>query len=154
MGSLCRLKSTSRAVLQSFSYLEGLVFWSLNVLLLNILCDDFVGHIPTRAHEVAACPKVAPPELFLQGSEVLQHVVGSLSLYHLHHTTRSDLRRNAEQKMDVVWPHVTLEYLYVVGPANLPYQLAQSETYLSPKNRLAVLWYKYKVEMELVNRVS
>jgi hypothetical protein len=89
--------------------------WQLH----GVLLDDLVGHLAAAAHEVAACPQVPTPELRPQLSSILQEMVGRFALDRLHDPARREMRRDAQQQMDMLRPDVPLDDLDVERPANL-----------------------------------
>ena len=68
-----------------------------------------------------------------------QQVMRGLALYRLHDATRRQVRRDAEQQMDVIGPNVSLHNLNVVRPADLPNQIPHLRADLTAEHRLAIL---------------
>ncbi len=96
---------------------------------------------------------MSPPELAVYVPKLAQQLVRRTTLYELHHATRRQVRREAQQKMHVIRPNVTLEDHDVVGLADLPHQISNPNPYWPFQDRLAVLRNEHEVQMDLVDRV-
>jgi hypothetical protein len=82
----------------------------------------------------------------------LEEVVGRLALDRLHDTARRQMRRDAQQQVDVVRPDVALQDLDVLRPTDLSNQIAQP--YVPPKHRLAILRDEYEMVMQCIHTMT
>jgi hypothetical protein len=122
----------------SFRNLEVVVL-ELDILMLDVLRQHFIRHVPRRGSEIPSSPQMSAPELLVQPPVVSKKVVGSLPLDHMHHFARRQVRRNIEKQVDVVRSHMPLQDQDVVASAYLPDQFTQPLADLPAKDRLAVL---------------
>ena len=108
----------------------------------------------SAAHEVATRPQVPTPILRPQPSMIGQEVVGGLALYRLHDATRRQVRRDAEQQMDVVGPNVSLQNLDVLGPTDLTDQVPHLRPDVTAQHRLAILRDEHEVVVQRIHRMG
>ena len=64
-----------------------------------------------------------------------QEVMRGLALYRLHDATRRQVRRDAEQQMDVIGPNVALQNLNVLRSADLPNQIPNLRADVTAEHR-------------------
>ena len=132
----------------SLRYFKYIVVLGFDTLKLYVLRYHFIRYIAARRHKVPPSPKVPIPELLPQSVELLQQMMRRLILDRLHHSARSQIRWHAQQQMNVIGPYMALQYLDVVTPADLPYQLPYSQCHVPTQCRLAVLRDKYEVVVQ------
>ena len=137
----------------SFRDLEVLVVLGLDILLLNVLLDHLIRHVPTRGHEVPTSPEMPAPELLPQRPKILEETMRRLALDGLHHLARSQSRRHADQEVNMIGPHVPLQYLDILRLANLDNELTHPAAYLPSKHRFAVLRDEHEVIVEEIHAV-
>src|SRR5262249_38236330 len=118
------------------------------------LRNDLVRHVPAATHEVPTGPQVPTPELRPQLSAILQQVMRGLPLNRLHHAARRQVRRGAQQQMDMGGLPVALPNLYVLASTNLPDQVADFGPNFAPQHRLAILRDEHEVVVQAVNRMG
>src|SRR5262245_55375606 len=92
---------------------------TFDVLLLDVDPDHLVGDVPATGDEVASGPHTPYPEVPPQVPKIPHEMMGCPALDELHHAARRDVRWNAEQKMDMVWPNVAGQDLDVARTADL-----------------------------------
>ena len=85
---------------------------------------------------------------------VLQEMVGRLALNRLHDPARRQVRRDAQQQMDMLRPDVPLDDLNVVRPADLPNQVAHLRADLPAQHRLAILRDEHEVIVQRIHRMG
>jgi len=156
---MCRLKSTEGARRAAhagslLANLEAVVILGLGTLEPNIVGYRLVGHISTAAHEVAAPPQVPTPERRPQPPIILEEMMGGLALDRLHDTARREVGWGTQQQVDMVGPHVPLENLDILIPADFPDQIPHRVADLPHQDRLAILRGEHEVVVQTINRVG
>ena len=124
--------------------LEAVVVLRLGTLQPNILGNGFVRDVPAAAHEVATAPQVPAPEHRPQPSIILEEMMGGLPLNRLHYTARREVGWGAQQQVDVVGAHVSLENFDVLTTTDFPDQISHAVADLPHKHRLAILRGEYE----------
>ena len=99
-------------------------------------------------------PTGAGPERLAQLSPVHQEVVGGLALDRLHDPARRQVRRDAEQQMDMFRPDVALDDLYVERPADLPNQITHLRANFPAQHRLPILRDEHEVVVQRIHRMG
>jgi hypothetical protein len=108
-------------------------------LLLNVLLDDFVGHVAARHAEVPSGPHVPPPELLAQVRELVHQFVRTLPFQHLEQPADRDLRRDAHEQMHVILRDVPLDDRDLLIATDFAEQFPEPESDFARHDRLAVL---------------
>ena len=90
---------------------EVLVVLGLDTLQPNILSHDDVLHIAAARDEVATRPQLSAPEHLAELSTIHEQMVRRLPLNRLHDAGRSKMRRHAQQQLDMIRTHLTLQNL-------------------------------------------
>jgi len=152
MGDRGRLKTESAMQTHSIANSKRVVS-GLDILVLDVMGQNFIRHIPARCHKVAPRPQMSAPKLLLQRPKVPQQMVRTLALDGLHHATRRQLRRHTQQQMHMVPTHVPPQDFDVVRAADLPHQLAQLHRHVSAQHRLAVLGDEDEMVVQQINSV-
>src|SRR6266851_6216515 len=98
---------------------KAVLVLGLGTLELNILRNHLVRHVAAARHEVATCPQVPTPELGPQLSTILEEMMGRFPLNRLHHAARREVRRGAQQQMDMIGTDMPLQNLNVIRPTDL-----------------------------------
>ena len=154
-GFDARLKSAKGRVCDAgdlLADLEIIVFFGGQVLVLDVLCENFIRDIPARRNEVATCPQVPSPKGLVQASKFPHQSIRRLAFDRLHHSTRRKIRRHAQHQVHMVWPDVTLDDLDLHRPTDLPNQVARTQPDVSSQDRLAVLRDENEMVVDLVDR--
>ena len=120
---------------------------------LDILFDDLVSYIPTATAEVAASPKVPTPICFSEMRVLTEQFMGCLSFEPLHQTTDRYLRRNRDEKMDVILRDMTLDDVHAFVLADLSDYIPNSKRYGFIQNLLPVFRDPHQMKMYRENRM-
>jgi len=123
------------------------------ILLLNVLRDHFVRHVPRTDAEVPARPHVPPPEFLSQMCKLVQQLERTLPFQHLEQTADGHLRRNAYEQMDMVFRDVPLHDRDFVVAANFANQFSDAQPDFTCQHRLAVLRDPDNVQVNLERSV-
>lgn len=116
-------------------------------LLFDVFFDYFIGDVARTDAEVTARPQVASPELLSQVWKFMHHLVGRLTLQHLHQSANGHLWRKADEQMHVVAGDVPFDNRHFRVAADFADQLSEPETYFARHHGLAVLRHPHYVEM-------
>jgi hypothetical protein len=81
-------------------------------------------------------------------------MVGRLALDRLHDPTRRQMRRDAQQQMDMLRPDVPLHDLDVERPTNLADEIPHLPVNLAPQHRLAILRDQHEVIVQAIHRMG
>ena len=68
---------------------------------------------------------------------ILEEMMGRLPLNRLHDAARREVRRGAEQQMDMIGAHVPLQHLNVLRSTDLPNQISDLSANITAEHRLA-----------------
>jgi hypothetical protein len=117
---------------------------------------DVFGHyvirdIAAATAEVPSGPQVPPPKLLPQMGVFLQHLVRCLSFQSLHQSAYRDLRRQRDQKVNMILTDVPFDDVHVLLPADLPDQLPHPQADLTRQNGLSIFRDPHQMEMDRVN---
>ena len=77
-----------------------------------------------------------------------------LALNRLHDTARREVGRHTQQQVHVVRPNVALQDLDVLTATDLPNQIAQLHSDISPEHRLAILRDEDEMVVQRIYRMA
>lgn len=126
----------------------------LGTLELNILRNRLVRDVPAAGHEIATRPQVPTPELRPQPSVILEEMMGRFPLDRLHHPARRKVGRGAQQQMDMIRPHMTLQDLDIVRSTDLTNQITELRPDVAPQHRLAILRDEHEMVVQRIDRMG
>lgn len=131
--------------------LKPFVILGLSTLRADVLRNHLVGHVAARTHKIAPSPQVLAPELLAQPSPLVQQRMRAFALNGRHHAARSQVRRDAQEQVDMIGAHVARENVNVVAPTNLTDQVPQGRGNLPPQDRFAGLSGEDEMGVQLIN---
>ena len=122
-------------------------------LLLDVLLDHFICHVPAAATKVPSRPDVSAPELLTKMRKLLQQLEGCLPFQPLHESGDRYLRWNADEQMDMVARDVTFDNCYLVSATYLTDQLSHSQPDFARQDGAAVFGSPDYVQMNFKDRM-
>ena len=77
-----------------------------------------------------------------------------LPLNRLHHPTRREVGRGAQEQVDMIRPHVALQNFDVLTSTNFPDQIPHTLADLPHQDRLAILGGEHEMVVQTINGVG
>ncbi len=90
----------------------------------------------------------------IQPPMILEEMMGRLPRNRLHYAARREVRRDAQQQMDMIGANVPLQNLHVQRPTDLPNQIADLAPNLAAQHRLAILRDEHEVVVQRIHRMG
>ena len=123
-------------------------------MLLDVLHDHFVSHIPRAGAKVPPSPKMPTPKGPTQTLVLHQHLPRALSLDRLHQVTHRNMWRYRHKDMHMILRDMPPEDFNIIGFTYLTDQIPKPFRYLPSQNRLAVFGHPHQMVLQVINGMA
>jgi len=123
-------------------------------MVLKIVLDHFLCHLPYCGAKIASCPEMPSPVPLLKVRELFEQTSRCPSFDASHDLAWRQAWWRTDQDVHVILAHYSSHNSYLKGIASLPHQLPYPFTNFPSQNLVPIFRNPHKVILDLIYRVA